>query len=183
LHCLALQIFLIIVDTANHKNQSSKSENNDRVSAVAAGLDYHAAPKNGNAAEKNFPMAAEPSTLCIPEKNQKVVGFKMNKSSNNAESGFVSCSSSDSASNFTDEASAGTSVIVGGSVSKTNEYVNFSSGKSFLKVDLKSAIYSHGYLSIWVKITYRIYEKISDTDWIGLYYVGKCKITVRQIVF
>lgn len=88
----------------------------------------------------------------------------------NPESGFVSYSSSDS--NVNEEADISSLKINPRRISE-NDYVNFASGESYLKVELKSAIYSRGYLSIWVKITYRIYEKISDTDWIGLYYEGK----------
>lgn len=111
-------------------------------------------------------------TLRAFKKDQKMSG------QGNAESGFVSYSSSDS--NVNDEAN-GTHLDVSSRRVSENDYVNFASGKSFLKVELKSAIYSRGYLSIWVKITYRIYEKISDTDWIGLYYAGKFDIHVRLV--
>lgn len=169
------------MDTANHRNQLLRSNNNDRGPEVATRLNSNAASKRSNAAEKKLSTATEPSALCVPEKNQKVVDFNMSKSSNDDEFGFVSCSSSDSASNLYDESSlpAAISTITG----KSNEYVNFSSGKSFLKIDLKSAIYSRGYLSIWVKITYRIYEKISDADWIGLYYVGEYNQVLSYGVF
>ncbi|XP_065221192.1 E3 ubiquitin-protein ligase HECW2 isoform X2 [Planococcus citri] len=93
----------------------------------------------------------------------------------NVESGFASYSSSDS--NFNDEVDISTlniKPILCRGIKKENEYVNImATNKSFLKVELKSAVYSRGKLSIWVKITYRIYEKISDMDWIGLYYADE----------
>lgn len=115
-------------------------------------------------------------TVRPSEKGQKVNTYSQNVP-NAVESGFVSCASSSSNSN--DETSVASFRIQQlKSSQESNDYVNFTNSKSFLKVDLKSAIYSRGYLSIWVKVTYRIYEKVSEKDWIGLYYIGKSSLFI-----
>lgn len=111
--------------------------------------------------------------ICYNADTKTLRAFKTDQKMN-VESGFASYSSSDS--NFNDEVDISTlnikPILCRGV--KENEYVNImANAKSFLKVELKSAVYSRGKLSIWVKITYRIYEKISEDDWIGLYYAGK----------
>lgn len=47
-----------------------------------------------------------------------------------------------------------------------NDYINWLAGRNVLNVTLKSAIFSRGYLSVWVKINYEIYTDISENDWI-----------------
>lgn len=151
------------MDTANQQNQSLESVGNNPTSDAFTRLENDVAPERSTSTRENPSSSSYTSTLRAPKENQKIVGCNMNKSAYNAESGFVSCSSSDETHNIPSDTLRPAAI----------EYVNFSSSKSFLKVDLKSAIYSHGYLSIWVKITYRIYETISDTDWVGLYYIGE----------
>lgn len=163
-----------IVDTADYSSLSFTSDSDDRAPEVAIKLHANVSSRSNDVSAKKLSNASVTATLCAFEENQKVVSANaMQLTSNNVESGFVSCSSSDS--NLNEDTAVST--VKTGSMrtsSQSSDYVNFSNSKSFLKVDLKSAIYSRGYLSIWVKITYRIYEKISDTDWIGLYYIGKC---------
>ncbi len=124
---------------------------------------------NATGPQRAVSNSADAKALRASKKTQKVTNRNM-QLKNNVESGFVSCASSSSNSN--DEINV-SRLNPPRTSEETNDYVNFTNSKSFLKVDLKSAIYSRGYLSIWVKITYRIYEKISEKDWIGLYYIGE----------
>lgn len=158
------------MDTANSSNQSFISKNDDQTSEASVRLDSNVPFGSNDVSEKNPSNIANSSALRVLETDQKVIVFGAMKFCN--DNVAVAGSSPNDKSN--DEIN--TSNVKTSSMrtpSQSSDYVNFSNSRSFLKVDLKSAIYSRGYLSIWVKITYRIYEKISNTDWIGLYYLGK----------
>lgn len=159
------------MDTANSSNQSFISKDDDQTSEASVRLNSNVPFRSNDVSEKNPSDIAHTSALCVSETDQKVVVFGVMKLCN--DNVAVAASSPNDKSNYENNTSnAKTSSMR--TPSQSSDYVNFSNSRSFLKVDLKSAIYSRGYLSIWVKITYRIYEKISDTDWIGLYYLGKC---------
>lgn len=112
--------------------------------------------------ERSVVSADIAKTLRTLEKAQTAKG-----SGTQSSSGHASYSSSDS--NSCEDTISKLKIS-----SQEHIYVNISSGKSFLAVELKSAVYSRGYLSIWVKINYHIYERLNGTDWLGLYSVGEC---------
>lgn len=162
------------MDTANITQCNNDIRNESNESDIALRRESNTqSPNNDNYIQRNIITNANAKALRASEKNQKVTSstFSMQLVTSNVDSDFISCLSSNN--NSTDEIGICNIRSTFKSPPEGNDYVNFTSNKSFLKVDLKSAVYSHSVLSIWVKITYRIYEKISEKDWIGLYYNGK----------
>lgn len=161
-----------IVDTATTKSGDCVESKKSDIHA-ALEIDSNVENRKEDAKAKlDVSKNGDAKTIHPSKKSEKVNLYSQNGMPSAVESGFVSFASSSSNSN--DETNVSTFRIQQlKSSQESNDYVNFSNSKSFLKVDLKSAIYSRGYLSIWVKVTYRIYEKVSEKDWIGLYYIGK----------
>lgn len=171
------------MDTANTKrsNESNRGEPGDDIYEPALSVKSDvltASAENANDTQRYDISNADAKTLCIFEENSETTALNYGANtpstcSNNVDDFDFDSVVSSGPSVATGKAASITKIPLVRSFHETNDYVNVIDGKSYLQVEFKSAIYSRGQTSIWVKMTYKIYEKTSEKDWIGLYAVGE----------